>query len=308
MGQFGLRSTIGFQTAFAMFWAGATAYLGYPDVLIPRVVARNKIERVEASPAQFQGMFSGTDPAKFDLSSLRLVVISGSFIPQTLAATIRAKICPVLGGHYGATELGMISVGPMRGSDPAGRCGFLVPWIEGQAVGADDSPLPAGEEGILRFRSAEMATGYLNDKVASENCFRDGWFYPGDTGSIGENLALTVTGRSSERINAGGVKVAPEVIEKVLLAYDGVVDCAAFGAPGDMGVEKICAAVVVEGKVDLKKLLDHCRPRLGNRAPEEVFKLDELPRNETGKILRAELPKLMAEQAAKKPSRRKKKV
>jgi long-chain acyl-CoA synthetase len=307
--QFGLRSTIGYQTVFSTFWAGGTAYLGFPDAAVPALVARQGIQRIEASPQQYQGLMQTSDPARFDLSSLRYALVGGSTIAQALIASLRSKICRVLIGQYGATELGMVSFGPLRAVDPQGCCGHVVPWMQAEAVDPQDKPLPAGTEGILRFRCEEMATGYLNDPEASAQYFKNGWFYPGDIGTIGEDLALTITGRSSERINAGGVKVGPEIIEEVVLSYDGVVDCAAFGVPGVLGVEKICAAIVVDRKIDLEKLRDFCLSKLSHRAPEQFFTLSELPRSDTGKILRSTLPKLTAEAAPKrKPARRKKKV
>ena len=73
-----------------------------------------------------------------------------------------------------------------------------------------------------------VMAGYLNDPDATARFFREGWFYTGDTGSITEERALAVAGRSSERINAGGVKVAPEIIESAVQSLKGVQDCAAF--------------------------------------------------------------------------------
>ena len=296
--QFGLRSTIGFQVVFTTLWSGGTVFLGFPESAVASVIAGNGIERIEGSPAQFQWMLRTSDLSKLDLSSLRLASVGGSIVSQPLAASIRSRLCKTLVVHYGATELGAIAFGPFRPSDPAGYCGHLMPWMRAEAVDQNGNPVPPGEEGQLRFRCEEMGTGYLNDPDASATFFRDGWFYSGDTGSISSARALVVTGRSSERINAGGVKVAPEVIEGVAQSFRGVRDCAAFGMPDPMGVEKIWVAVVADPGLDLEALRKHCAGKLGSRAPQRIVRLGELPRNETGKLLRGSLPKLVRDSVA----------
>jgi acyl-coenzyme A synthetase/AMP-(fatty) acid ligase len=292
--QFGLRSAIGYQGAFATLWAGGTVFLGFPEVRIPALVARQAIERIEASPVQYQAILAGLGRDALDLSSLKLAVVGGSPISASLVAQIRNRLCRTLIGRYGATEIGMCAFGPLRASDPPGHSGHLVPWMEAEAIDADGNVVKAGEEGVLRFRCAEMAGAYLNDAEATATHFRDGWFYPGDNGAIGETRTLTISGREKDVINAGGVKVAPEAIEKVVRAFAGVKDCASFGIADHAGIETIWAAVVADDTVDLDALAKFCRPRLGVRAPRRFLKLAELPRNETGKIMRNELQRLAA--------------
>jgi acyl-CoA synthetase (AMP-forming)/AMP-acid ligase II len=139
-----------------------------------------------------------------------------------------------------------------------------------------------------------MISGYLNDPEANAEHFKDGWFYPGDTGHISEDRVLTVTGRVSERINAGGVKVSPEIVEQAILPFEGIAECAAFGAPDAIGAEQIWLAIVANKDLDFEELRKHCTAKLGVRAPRQFLTLAALPRNETGKVLRAELVELAA--------------
>jgi acyl-CoA synthetase (AMP-forming)/AMP-acid ligase II len=175
-----------------------------------------------------------------------------------------------------------------------------MPWVEAEAVDSEGTPLPAGKEGIIRFRCEEMALSYLNDEAGTADFFRDGWFYPGDLGSIDAARAMTITGRSTERINAGGVKIAPGLIERALLEFEGVEDCAAFGVPNRQGIENIWAAIVANKKIDLDALRKYCGTKLGDNSPREFLVLDELPRTETGKIRRGDLLVLASESARAK--------
>jgi acyl-coenzyme A synthetase/AMP-(fatty) acid ligase len=292
LSEFGFASAGGFRIALETFWAGGTLYLGWPIRSVAEVISRNKIVRTYGSPATYQAILARSNPELFDLSSLRYALATGSATSPGLASSIRSKFCPTYINGYGSTEMGFVSFGISSPQDAPGSCGVIVPWAEAQAVNESDERLPAGVEGILRFRSEDMATAYINDPEASAEHFRDGWFYPGDVGTVSKTRILTVTGRSTERINAGGVKTSPGAIEDVVTSYHGVTECAAFGVADEMGVDQIWAAVVAGPGVDLEGLQSYCGLKLGVRAPRKFLRLPKLPRNANGKILRSELAKL----------------
>ena len=295
--RFGIGSSPGFRVALETLWAGGTLYTGWQGTTLSTVVSRNRIARFFGSPAHFQEVFREVEVKPSDFASVRYAVVAGSAMPRPLIRTIRARLCSMIVNRYGSTETGLLAFGPLTENDPSGDCGVLVPWKEGQVVDENGKVLPAGTEGVLRFRCEEMISGYLNDAKATAECFRDGWFYPGDTGTISEERRLTVTGRTTERINAGGVKVSPQAVEEVVGAFEGVADCAAFGFSAGLGVQQIWAAVVTDGGCDLEKLRKHCASKLGVRAPRRFLKLAQLPRNESGKILRSALTELAAAEA-----------
>jgi long-chain acyl-CoA synthetase len=292
LSQFGLRTAGGFRIAFETFWAGGTLFLGFAEPSVARLVARSAIGRTYASPAQYAAILDVKSSSGLDFSRLKLATIAGSVTPRPLISAIRTNLCQNLIDLYGSTEVGLMAFGPLRAQDPPGHCGVISPWMQAQVVDEVGKILPAGQEGELRFRCEEMAHSYLNDPAASAESFRDGWFYPGDTGIIGSERSLKITGRISERINAGGVKANPELIENVVLGFAGIVECAAFGVSDNVGVQQIWAAVVARGEVDLEKLRNYCKAKLGNRAPHRFLKLAKLPRNSNGKISRPDLERL----------------
>lgn len=292
MSLFGLASAGGFRIALETFWAGGTLFLGWPAESVAEVISQNKIVRTYGSPATYQSVLERSNPDLFDLSSLRYALAGGSVTPPPLVAAIRRKFCRTYLVLYGSTEMGMVSYGVATPNQASGSSGVLVPWVQAQAVNEEGKAMPPGVEGMLRFRSEDMVTSYLNDPKASAEHFRDGWFYPGDLGVISETRTLTITGRSNERINAGGVKTSPERIEDVVTAYDGIAECAAFGVPDGVGVDQIWVAVVANPQVDIDELRAYCAAKLGPRAPKRFLKVAKLPRNENGKILRNELADL----------------
>jgi long-chain acyl-CoA synthetase len=188
------------------------------------------------------------------------------------------------------TEVGLVSIaGPAdHGLDPD-AVGPVLPGVEVRVVDEAGRALPPDEEGLLRFRSAGMVTGYLDDPEATARGFPDGWFQPGDVGRLTASGQLRVAGRRDDRMTLGVIKIMPAEIEAVAERFPGVRDCAAFALPSrGLGDIPMLAAVAEPG-VDAAALLAHCRAALGMRAPRKVVLVPALPRNAAGKVLRRDL-------------------
>jgi acyl-CoA synthetase (AMP-forming)/AMP-acid ligase II len=149
-------------------------------------------------------------------------------------------------------------------------------------VDEEGRPVAPGETGIFRVKTSEQAY-YVVDHPDNALLFRDGWFYPGDVGTIRADGLITVTGRSAELINRGGSIVAPDLVEQVLLMHPAVKEAAAFGIPTNTGIDEICAVVVVPDRFNEAELLHFCRERLADKAPGTIRRIDAIPRTDSGK-------------------------
>lgn len=118
-----------------------------------------------------------------------------------------------------------------------GCAGFVWPWIDIQTVDRNGEQLPRGTEGIIRVRSPEAAF-YVDEHGQPTDMYVDGWFYTGDVGRVRKDGLLTITGRSTDVINRGGVVVAPEYIEEVLRRAPSISDVAVFGLPNERCIEE----------------------------------------------------------------------
>jgi acyl-CoA synthetase (AMP-forming)/AMP-acid ligase II len=157
--------------------------------------------------------------------------------------------------------------------------------------------MPRGQEGILRIRTPGMIHGYLDNPGQTRASFHDGWFYPGDIGTVTEDGILVLKGRTSQVINTGLVKVSPHWIDDVLHDFPGVVEAASFGVPDTDGVPVIWAAIVAETPIDIASLQRFCHGRLGPLAsPRSVIQLSELPFNASGKVAIGDLVALASRQ------------
>jgi acyl-CoA synthetase (AMP-forming)/AMP-acid ligase II len=293
----GLESYYGFYSTLRVLWTGGLVVtaLKWSDFHV--AIPSHKLNSLIMSPAQLHALLGALPQGAGPFPTLEVMEVGGSMLPSSLASQARARLCENIHVAYGAAEAGVVASAPLAVLERhPGTVGFIAPGIEVQAVDADHRPLPAGAEGIIRIRSANCIAAYHGDPEASTKSFRDGWFYPGDVGSVSGNGLLAISGRSSEIINSGGVKVSPQLVEDVVLMNPDVSEAAAFAVPdAATGMQEIWVAIVQKNPVDTDALHGLCVQRLGQKAPKSFLLVKELPRNENGKVLRDQLTKMATE-------------
>jgi len=258
----------------------------------PEAIDRYAITHLSTSPITLRGLLAvvrGGTAQRFP--SLRHVSVSGGLIPPDLLRAAAQRLTRNLWSVYGATEVGTLAIADrnmlMRYPGTVGR---TVPWVEMQVVDEEGRPLPPGKSGELRYRGLSFSRGYHADAKATAKSFRDGWFHPGDTGSVSGDGMITLEGRSDDLINLSGNKVQPEVVERVLQTHPEVEDAAVFGVKGSSGRTALFAAIVTRGVVTDEDLAAQCREKLSAvHTPQRFLRLAELPRNAAGKVSRTDL-------------------
>jgi acyl-coenzyme A synthetase/AMP-(fatty) acid ligase len=218
------------------------------------------------------------------------VTFSGAALPEPIwRKATRVFASPVL-SNFGSTEGGPAAFGDIALLDQyPDAVGRKLPWVRLEAVDENDRPLSAGEQGVLRVRTPGMARGYHDDPAATAEVFRDGWFYPGDVGTVTLDGIVRVIGRNDDLLNFGGQKIAPSGLETVLAGAPNVRDVAAAALLDPNGVPSVGIAVVASGPIDQQSLAARCRGLVPPQLALHVVQLDAIPRNEMGKILRREL-------------------
>jgi acyl-CoA synthetase (AMP-forming)/AMP-acid ligase II len=149
------------------------------------------------------------------------------------------------------------------------------------------SSLSAGTIGRLRYRGPGVASSYYRDAETSSEAFHDGWFYPGDLADIDAEGFVTLRGRAKDMIIRGGINIFPADIEATLTAHPAVAEAAVVGWPSREFGEEIAAFVRLSGLTTGADLLGFVQARLARaKWPREVFIVDDLPRNSSGKVLK----------------------
>lgn len=258
-----------------------------------RLIDAYQISHLLLSPILFQNVIQTGLQSGRDFASVCMTTTGGAPLDVRLAYRARAVLGSNIWNGYTSTEAGSVARGHINQvqSDP-NMIGAVLPFVTLEIVDDDDNLLPRGETGLVRIASELAVSGYDNDE-GGEAVFRNGFVYPGDLGSLDEQGRLRVLGRSDELINLRGIKMAPEEIERPMSTLQGVREVAAFQADLGQGLQ-VCAAVVLAGDQSAEELSAKVQELLGQRAPQRIRFVSELPRNAMGKVLRRELADQLA--------------
>lgn len=153
-------------------------------------------------------------------------------------------------------------------------------------------PMALGEVGEILVRGATVMLGYLNQPNATAEALKGGWLHTGDLGSIDEDGFLTLRDRSKDVIISGGTNIYPREVEEVLLTHAAVRECAVVGRPDAEWGEVVVAFVTLApgATVNPVELDALCLDQIARfKRPKAYVVLDELPKNNYGKVLKTEL-------------------
>ena len=151
-----------------------------------------------------------------------------------------------------------------------------------------------GEEGEVRVKGPQVTLGYADPALDAEAFDDDGWFRTGDLATLDADGNLTITGRLKDIIIRKGENISAKEVEDLLFTHPQVGDVAVVGLPDPESGERACAVVVTAAGAEpitfdeLKRhLLD--AGLITRKLPEQLEIVDALPRNPSGKIVKAQL-------------------
>ncbi len=175
--------------------------------------------------------------------------------------------------------------------DEAESVGRPLPGVELEVLDANGAGVAAGSPGQIRLRAAGMATGYVGNPSETARRFRNGWFYPGDMGTLRADGSLIVHGRQDDMMILNGLNIFPTEIERLLERHPAVKVAAALPLASRAHGQIPVAAVELrpEATCTALELQAFAREHLALRAPRRILILPALPRNSQGKILRREI-------------------
>lgn len=239
-------------------------------------------DRIMDLPEEVRDRYSGR--------SLRFATASGSRMRPDVVTAFMDQFGDVIYNNYNATEAGMIATATPAdlrvAPDTAGR---PADGTEVRILDAEFRDVPVGEVGQIFVRNGSQFDGYTSGGTKD---FHDGFMASGDLGRLDAAGRLFVIGRDDEMIVSGGENVYPIEVEKVLAAHPEVAEASVIGVDDEQYGQRLAAFVVLAGDASVtpEDLKAHVRENLANyKVPRAVIVLDELPRNNTGKVLRREL-------------------
>ncbi|MFE3960923.1 AMP-binding protein [Nocardia sp. NPDC059091] len=294
-------------------WAFVALFRGAQCILAPEFdaaalvadIGRSKITNVLVAPAMLQMMVDVLGTGKVDLPALRSIVYGAAPISMPLLRRVQESFDAPLIQVFGLTE----TCGAIVQLEPEDHRGDLLasvgkpyPWVEVEIRDPHtESRLPNGSDGEIWVRSGQCSTGYWRRPEATAQLRApDGWLRTGDVGHFDDSGYLFITDRLKDMIITGGENVYPAEVERVLVTHPQVAEVAVIGVPDRTWGEAVAAIVALRQGAQLGEaaLIDWARPRIaGFRRPRRIVFIDSLPRNPSGKVLKAELRRYFPDRA-----------
>jgi acyl-CoA synthetase (AMP-forming)/AMP-acid ligase II len=279
-----------------------------PDVWLT-LAAKEKVSNAFVVPTMLARIIARMDAGvTADLSSLRAVAYGGGRMPVELIDRA-LHLFPHTGftNAYGLTETSstVALLGPddhrtAHGHDDPdvrarlGSVGKPLPTVELEIRDEEGKPLPPGQRGEIYVRG-EQVSGQYKERSALD---ADGWFPTRDAGWLDAEGYLFLAGRADDVIVRGGENISPGEIEDVLMTHPAIADVAAVGVPSAEWGEAVGVAIAprdgahLPSDDEIKTLI---KERLrSSRVPERILRVEVLPYNEMGKLLRREVRKMFA--------------
>jgi len=232
------------------------------------------------------------------LPALRNISYGGGKMPRSTIERAMTLLPHVnFTNAYGLTETSatICMLGPdehreaFASDDPAvrrrlGSAGIPIPTIELQIRSEEGGLCGPEETGLVWVRGDQVSGEY---KGLGSQLDAEGWFLTKDRGFVDSEGYLFIDGRADDVIVRGGENISPGEIEDILRTHQGIKDVAVIAVPDEEWGEAVGAVIVCDGDVLDADLCDLVRANLrSSRVPSAIKRVDALPYNETGKLLR----------------------
>jgi long-chain acyl-CoA synthetase len=261
----------------------------FTPVRFARAISGYRVGTVFLVPAMAIELLSSGVLEQHDTGSVVLVGSTAAALPPRVATGL-AKAFPnaTIVNYYTSTEAAPAYVSMVF--DPARPDALGCP-AGGKLMVADEHgrPVPVGEPGEVYLR-APFPRRYYRDGAATRAAFRDGWVRMGDIGRLDGEGYLYLVDRDQDVIKSGAWKVSTVQVEAALHEHPAVVEAAVVGVPHPVLGQVVGAAVVSRAAPSLAELRSFLRTRLADHElPVRLVRLDRLPRNPAGKVVKREL-------------------
>ncbi len=271
------------------------------------LVESQRVNRAMLVPTMLKALLDSETFDDRDLSSLQVVTYGAAAMPVEVLETAMEKLPGVqFINAFGQTEtaatITMLTPDDhvLQGdADEVARkqkrlrsIGRPLPDVEVRIVDESGDEVVVGVTGEIVARGDRLMKGYWNSPEATADTIHNGWLHTGDLGWRDEDGYIFLTGRAREFIKRGGEMISPEEVEETLCLHPAVAESAVVGVEDATWGEVVHAAVVFApgAAVSGEELMEFCRSRIASfKMPEVVHFVDELPRNQLGKVMRGEL-------------------
>ena len=292
----------GFKMSFAALASGARVDVAegrVGDQILP-LLRETRPTVIAMLPSALFALVRDHGATRADFSSVRACESGGDKVSGELEQEFTKLTGLEIREGYGMTENGVATCNPTSSLNKPGSVGKTAPSFTLSLRDEGGAEVPTGQEGRLWFKSPCTTVGYWNNPDATKAAIKDGWFDSGDILRADEDGYLWFFGRKKQIIVHDGSNISPQEVEDVLLEHAAVDSAGVIGIHDLVHGENVRAYVTLRAGADrptAQDLIEFARARVGYKAPEEIMVLDQMPLNPTGKVDRAALKRMAADQA-----------
>jgi fatty-acyl-CoA synthase len=261
-----------------------------------RTFGDQQITSMLGVPTIYQMMADHPDWDSTDLSSVRALLCGGAPLPVPLIRRYQERGISFIQG-YGLTEAApnCLILPPEDAVRKAGAAGRPYFYADVRVVDDAGSPVGPGSSGEIVVGGPGVMKGYWNRPEATAETLRGGWLHTGDIGRIDDEGYITIVDRVKDMYISGGENVYPAEVEKTLAEHPAISEAAVIGVPDDRWGEAGRAIIVLRdgATADADDVKRFAASKLAKfKVPASVVFASSLPRNPTGKLLKAEIREL----------------
>ena len=273
-------------TAVLMAKFDAAAYV--------RQAEKHRATHTMLVPVQYQRIMALPDFDRFDLSSFVFKSCTSAPFSAALKADVVARWPGALVEYYGMTEGGgTCALVANLHPDKLHTVGKPAEGHDIRLIDEDGNEVAAGEMGEVVGRSPAMMSGYHGRADATgaatwHDAEGNAFIRHGDLGRFDADGFLILMDRKKDLIISGGFNIYPSDLEAILSEHPGVADCAVVGVPSEAWGETPVGFYAGTGEA--AAILDWFNAKVGKtQRLSALEKVEELPRNAIGKVLKREL-------------------
>ncbi|MCP4624981.1 MAG: long-chain fatty acid--CoA ligase [bacterium] len=256
-------------------------------------IQRFKVTNFYAVPTIYIRMLELVD-LKTKIKSIRYCFSAAASMASEVVREWKSRTGLDIHESYGMTESASMVTYNHFYQHVVGSVGTPVNQIEVQIRDFDGNLLDQGSQGEICIRGPNIMQGYLNNPAETQTAFWGDWFRSGDIGLFDDDGYLYIVDRIKDMIITGGENVYPREVEELLYTYPDVQECAVVGLPDKNWGERVTAFIVPhkDNEPDLSVLKAFLKENLaGYKVPKEFIFVEELPKNNAGKLLKREIRK-----------------
>ncbi len=268
---------------------------------LAELIQAERVTLTAGVPTLWLGLLALLEKERYDLSSLRAMIVGGAAAPQSMIEAYEKQHGLQVIHAWGMTEMSPLGTVSLLKSYQRelpeterfairAKQGLSVPGVDIRAVDEQGKEVPWDGKafGELQVRGPWIISSYYNDNRSADS-FQDGWFRTGDVVTIDPEGFVQIVDRTKDLVKSGGEWISSQDLENVIMAYPKVLEAAVIAIPHPKWQERPLACVVP--KPDFKNLLtkdeiyDHLRTRFAKMyLPDDIVFIEAVPKTSVGKF------------------------